>query len=95
MPLLKLVHTGSAFIGLLVGPARTSKGIGRCIVACLYWQASLAGLRTRSTISRHNPASLKSHQAVSKYRVIVELPNNYLIIEFPDIKRNKPELLLP
>lgn len=93
--LLRLAPTGSAFIGLLVGPEHTGKGLGRFIVAYLYWQASLAGLRTRSTISRHNLASLKSHQAVSQYAVIAELPNNYLMIEFPKIQRNKPELLLP
>ena len=71
--LLKLAPTGSAFIGLLVGPAHTGKGLGRFIVAYLYWQASLAGLRTRSTISRHNPASLRSHQAVAHFAVIAEL----------------------
>ena len=90
--LLKLAPTGRAFIGLLVGPEHAGTGIGRFIVEYLYWQASLAGLRTRSTISRHNPASLRSHQAVADCAVIAELPNDYLMIEFPRVGRDRPVL---
>ncbi len=90
--LLKLAPTGSAFIGLLVGPAHTGKGLGRFIVAYLYWQTSLAGLRTRSTISRHNAASLHSHRAVADFTVVAELPNDYLMIEFPRVARDRPVL---
>ena len=75
MPLLKLAPTGSAFIGLLVGPAHTGKGIGRSIVAYLYWHASL-----------------RSHQAVADFAVIAELPNDYLLIEFPRVGRDRPVL---
>ena len=92
--LLKVAPTGSAFIGLLVHPQYGRLGLGKFIVAFLYWQASLAGLRTRSTISRHNPGSLKSHQAVADYQVVAELPNDYLMIEFPSVPRERPELNL-
>ena len=44
--LLKVAPTGSAFIGLLVHPEYGRLGLGKFIVAFLYWQASLAGLRT-------------------------------------------------
>ena len=91
---LKLAPTGSAFIGLLVRPEHTGKGMGRFIVEYLYWQASLAGLRTRSTISRHNVASLRSHEAVADFKVIAELPNDYLMIEFPRVRRETPVLRL-
>ncbi len=93
--LLKVAPTGSAFIGLLVHPQSGGVGLGKFIASFLYWQASLAGLRARSTISRHNPASLKSHRAVAAYRVVAELPNDYLMIEFPPVWREKPELMLP
>jgi GNAT superfamily N-acetyltransferase len=89
--LLKVAPTGSAFIGLLIHPDLSGRGLGQFIVAFLYWQASLARLRTRSTISRDNPASLKSHQAVSAYQVVAELPNNYIMIEFPTTQRDKPQ----
>ena len=81
--LLKVAPTGSAFIGLLVHPDFAGQGLGRFIAQFLYWQASLAGLRARSTISRHNPASLRSHEAVARLKVVAELPNDYLLIEFP------------
>ena len=92
IPLLKLAPTGSAFIGLLVGPEHAGKGLGRFLSQYLYWQASLAGLHTRSTISRHNAASLRSHQAVADFAVIDELPNDYLLIVFPRVGRERPVL---
>ncbi|MCG5497805.1 GNAT family N-acetyltransferase [Ectothiorhodospira variabilis] len=90
--LLKLSPTGSAFIGLLVEPGHTGRGLGRFLVGFLYWQASMAGLRARSTISRHNAASLKSHEAVTQYRVVGDLPNDYLMIEFPPGSLEAPKL---
>ena len=93
--LLKVAPTGSAFIGLLVHPDVSGLGLGRFIVGYLYWQASLAGLRTRSTISKLNTASLRSHRAVTNYKIIAELPNDYIMIEFPNESRLKPELKTP
>ena len=90
--LLKVAPTGSAFIGLLVGPDHTGLGLGRFIVGYLYWQASKAGLRARSTISRDNPASLRSHEAVAKFEIVAELPNDYLLIEFPPGRPETPVL---
>lgn len=90
--LLKIAPTGSAFIGLLVHPDLSGLGLGRFIVEYLYWQASLLGLRTRSTISKSNTASLCSHRAVSEYKVVADLPNDYIMIEFPVEARSRPEL---
>jgi GNAT superfamily N-acetyltransferase len=90
--LLKISPMGSAFIGLLVGPDHSGLGLGKFIVAYLYWQASKANLRARSTISRHNPASVRSHEAVSHYDVVAELPNDYLMIEFPPGRPPTPVL---
>ena len=92
--LLKVAPTGSAFIGLLVHPDYGKLGLGKFLVEYLYWQASRAGLRARSTISRDNPASLRSHQAVGDFEVVAELPNDYLMIEFPVAEREKPVLWL-
>lgn len=90
--LLKITPTGCAFIGLLVHPDLSGRGLGRFIVEYLYWQASLAGLRTRSTISRLNLASLRSHEAVSKYKIVADLPNDFIMIEFPFEARFRPKL---
>ena len=81
--LLRLAPTGSAFIGLLVAPRLQGRGLGRFLVHYLHWQASLAGFRTRATISRHNVASVRAHKAVAEYRVVAALPNDYSMIEFP------------
>ena len=93
--LLKVAPTRSAFIGLLVHPDLSGLGLGKFIVGYLYWQASLAGLRTRSTISKSNAASLRSHRAVSDYDIVAELPNDYVMIEFPPEMRPRPELHIP
>ena len=90
--LLKLAPTGAAYIGLLVAPGQAGLGLGKFIVHYLYWQASLAGLRTRSTISKHNPASMRCHEAVSDFRVVAELPNGYVMIEFPVKEVGPPRL---
>jgi len=50
--LLKLSPSGAGYIGLYVDDCLAGRGLGRFIVHFLYWQASIAGLRTRSTISR-------------------------------------------
>jgi len=81
--LLKVAPTGSAFRGRLVGNGWTGLGLGRFISEYIYWQASEAGLRARATISRNNIASLKSLDGPEGWKVIANLPNNYLLIEFP------------
>jgi uncharacterized protein (DUF3820 family) len=91
--LLKLSPTGSAFIGRLVAPGHAAKGVGRFLSRYLYWQAAVACLRARSTISKKNAASLRSHQAVTQFRIVSELPNDYLLIEFPPGNLTPPELV--
>lgn len=81
--LLKVSPSGAAYIGRLVSPQFAGKGLGSFLGRFLYWQAYLSGLRPRSTINRDNIASLKSHQRNKNYRIIGQLPNNYLLIEFP------------
>jgi hypothetical protein len=90
--LLKLSPTGSAFMGLVLHPDFTGCGLGSFISRFLYWQASLAGLRPRATISLRNIASMRAHQAVADYKVVSELPNDYLLIEFPSGDPKKPVL---
>lgn len=92
--LLKISPTGSAYIGLIISPDFQGFGLGKVLVEYLYWQGSLAGLRVRSTISRTNLASLAAHRAVADFHVIAELPNQYIMIEYPMVSRAKPELMI-
>lgn len=90
--LLKLSPSGAAYIGLLTHPNQSGLGLGTFLVSYLYWQASVAGLKARSTISQHNPASLRSHQAVAEFTVIAVLPNDYMLIEMPQGNPRQPSL---
>ena len=92
--LLKLAPTGTAFRGRIVTYDYAGKGVGRFVSKYLSWQASLAGLRARATISRYNLASIKSIQAVADFTVVAELPNDYLMIEFSGMGRERPVLWL-
>lgn len=90
--LLKLSPSGAAYIGLLLHPNQSGLKLGTFLVGYLYWQASSAGLKVRSTISRDNPASLRSHETVAELTVIAELPNDYMLVELP--QKNPPKPLL-
>ncbi len=92
--LLKVSPTGSGFMGQLVSPDWCGRGLGRYLVAYLYWQASIAKLRPRATISCDNKVSLHAHASVADYRIVAELPNNYLMIEFPGVCLESPALYL-
>lgn len=95
--LLKLTPTGSAYIGFMVSHGFTGLGIGTYLVKYLFWQTRLAGLRARSTVSKSNHASLRAHQSVASYRVLKELPNDYLMLELPseEAPAHPPVLQLP
>lgn len=89
---LKASPSGAAYMGQLVAPDWGGNGLGRFLVAYLWWQASVAGLRARATISRANPASMKAHEAVGEFDICTELPNDYLMIEFRDAADTPPTL---
>ncbi len=90
--LLKLTPVGSAFIGRLVSPELNDLGIGRYLALYLYWQAQEVGVTPLSTISKSNMASLRSHEAAGDFKVVKELPNDFLLIRFT-IKPEAPPKL--
>ena len=49
-------------------------------------------IQRRRRIKTWIAASLRSHQAVADFAVIAELPNDYLLIEFPRVGRERPVL---
>ncbi|MEN1729456.1 MAG: GNAT family N-acetyltransferase [Pseudomonadota bacterium] len=81
--LLKITPTGSIFAGSMVRPEWQGQGIGTFLSRYMYWQAALAGLPCHATISKGNLPSLKAYQSGRDYRVLSELPNEYLLLEFP------------
>ncbi|RFA30246.1 hypothetical protein CAI21_06400 [Alkalilimnicola ehrlichii] len=92
--LLKLSPTGSAYRGRLVNEALSGSGVGKLLSQYLHWQAGILGVKARATISRHNTASLASLEAKGGFKVIKELPNDYLLIEFPPVSVDPPKIVL-
>lgn len=92
--LLRLAPNGTAYIGRVVNSEFSGRGIGKYLSRYLYWQANCAGFRPRSTISKHNLASIKSHESVTSYKVIAELPNDFLMLEFEVNSLTAPPLKL-
>lgn len=92
--LLRLAPNGAAYVGRMVNSDFSGRGIGKYLARYLYWQASCAGFRPRSTISKHNLASIKSHESVASFKVIAELPNDYLMLEFEVNSQTAPPLKL-
>jgi hypothetical protein len=92
--LLRLAPNGTAYIGRAVNSEFSGRGIGKYLSRYLYWQASCCGFRPRSTISKLNLASIKSHESVTSYKVIAELPNDYLMLEFEVNSTTAPPLKL-
>ncbi len=90
--LLKLTPFGSAFIGRLVSPELNGLGIGRYLARYLYWQAHEVGVTPHSTISKSNLASLRSHESVGDFKVLKELPNDFLLIRFTTRPEAPPKL---
>ena len=80
--LLKVSPTGVAFAGSLVSFDHTGRGIGKFLSKYMYWQAALADFTPHATISRNNLASLRAYRADRESRVVAELANDYLLIEF-------------
>lgn len=91
---LKLFPGRKSFRGRLVGESWAGRGIGHFLSRYISWQVGLLGFRARSTISRKNLPSLKSHEVEGAFTVISELPDNYMLIEFHDIPHHGPPVLL-
>ena len=91
--ILKLFWGRKAFRGRLVAQSWGGKGIGHYLSQYINWQCEKLGFRARSTISKHNHASLKSHEIEGHYTVLSELPNDYMLIEFkPVMHGTEPKL---
>jgi lipopolysaccharide/colanic/teichoic acid biosynthesis glycosyltransferase len=70
------------FVGRLIDEPYEGKGIGRVMNDILYNTAWRSGFRCYTTISKDNEMVMKSHANNPSVRVLKELPNNYLLIEF-------------
>lgn len=88
--ILKLFLGRKTFRGRLVSHAWSGRGLGHFLSRYMNWQVGLLHFRARSTISRKNLASLKSHEIEGHFTVINELPNDYMLIEFKSLEYSEP-----
>ena len=79
---LRCFFNGKCFRGKIVDFRYRGRGIAKIIGRVSMDIASKIGLRMFGTISRKNQASLHSASAANTIRVIKELPDDYLYIEF-------------
>lgn len=75
-----------AFRGKMVDSNHQRQGIAKNIGRITTNIALDAGFRLFATISKNNFSSWYSSSAVNEIRIIKELPNNYLYIEYTKIK---------
>ncbi len=73
------------FVGRMIDYRYDGLGIGRAMNRIMYRTAWNSGFRVFTTVSKENQMVIRSHSRNPSAKVIKELPNNYLLIEFlPD-----------
>lgn len=88
---LRFFINRQCFVGRLIDKEYRGKGIGYVMNDILYKTAWSMNFRCLSTISRDNIAVMRAHAKNPAYKVIKELNNNYMLVEFvkEDMKSTK------
>lgn len=79
---LRCFWTGKCFVGRLIDEPYERRGIGKTMNDIMYNIAWGTGFRCLSTISRKNHRVMKAHAGNRSMKVLKELPNDYLLVEF-------------
>ncbi len=83
---IRFVANKSAYRGKIVDRAYQGRGIAKQMGIVMTKIALNAGFRLFATISKKNVASMKSSSAVNDVRIIKELPDDYVYIEYLGLK---------
>ncbi len=83
---LRCFWNRKCFVGRLVDASYEGKGLGRAMNGILYPIAWQMGFRCLSTISKNNSAVIRSHAGNPSLRILKELANDYLLVEFVQIE---------
>lgn len=84
---IRFVVDKSAYRGKIVDKAYQGRGIAKQMGVIMTEIALNAGFRLYATISKKNVASMKSSNAVNEIRIIKELPDDYVYIEYVGLKK--------
>ena len=79
---LRCFWNRNCFVGRLIDEPHERKGIGRVMNKIMYYTAWRSGFRCYTTVSKDNASVIRSHDRNPAARIVKELPNNYLLIEF-------------
>jgi hypothetical protein len=79
---LRFFANRRSFVGRLIDREYRGKGIGQVMNDIMYETTWRMGFRCLSTISQNNIAVMKAHSKNQSMKVIKNLPNNYLLVEF-------------
>lgn len=79
---LRCFCTRKCFVGRLVDQAHEGKGMGRVMNNIMYHTGWHNGFRVLSTISRNNHRVMRAHAGNQALKVLRELRNDYLLVEF-------------
>lgn len=71
-----------SFVGRILDASVDGQGLGRLMNQVLYHTAWEAGFRVMTTVSRHNEMVMRSHRNNPHAKLLRELPNEYLLVEF-------------
>ena len=79
---LRCFWNRKCFVGRLIDEPYERKGIGRVMNQILYNTAWRSKFRCLTTVSKNNALVMRSHANNPTFRVLKELPNDYLFVEF-------------
>ncbi|HPT21823.1 MAG TPA: hypothetical protein PLR88_07755 [Bacteroidales bacterium] len=85
---LRFFINRKSFVGRLIDKNYRGHGIGRVMNDIMYNISWRMKFRCLSTISRNNSLVIKAHSQNHLMRVLKELNNNYLLVEFIPEKRS-------
>ena len=84
---LRCFWNKKCFVGRLIDQSHEGKGIGMVMNQVMYNTAWRSGFRCMTTISRANESVMRSHRNNPHVRIVQELPDNRLMLEFlPDLQ---------
>lgn len=79
---LRFFINRQCFVGRLIDKEYRGKGIGTVMNSIMYKTAWTMDFRCLSTISRDNIAVMRAHAKNPVIKVLKELQNNYILVEF-------------
>ena len=87
---LRCFWNRKCFVGRLIDEPYEGQGIGRVMNQIMYHIAWRSGFRCMTTISRDNRAIIRSHGNNPHARILGELDNGYIWVEFVDVPEEFP-----